>query len=151
MIDDVEPDLDDFSSGFKMRIQDVTMAPFGNFTGPVLDITPTISTDSVHIQFRIGTELATFFFSTAFLVDGTPTDAEIPLHRRSTTAAGFTVPMGQTLVIGGLRRTGAPQDENGLPVLGDIPLLGSMFTHKHLDPDENRLLVFLTPTIVDLE
>ncbi len=149
MIDDVEPDLDDFSSGFKMRIQDVTMAPFGNFTGPVVDITPTISADSVHIQFRIGTELATFFFSTAFLVDGVPTDAEIPLHRRSTTAAGFTVPMGQTLVVGGLFRVGAEEAENGLPILGDIPLVGSLFMHKHLDPAASRLLVFLTPTIVD--
>jgi hypothetical protein len=148
MIDDVDADIDDFAPEFKSRIQAVTMMPFGNFTGPVFDFEPEISADDVHIRMRLGSEIATFFFSTAFQVDGVPTDAEIPLHKRSTTTASFLVEPGQTLLIGGLKRTGSQSVEKGLPIIGDIPLLGSAFTRKHLAAT-NRMLLLVTPVIVD--
>jgi type II secretory pathway component GspD/PulD (secretin) len=147
MIDDVEPDIDDFETAFKTRIQSVTMMPFGNFTGPVLDLEPSISGDDVLIRMRLGTELATFFFSTAFQVDGMQTDAEIPLHRRSTTTTSIIVEAGQTVLIGGLKRASSQSVEKGLPFIGDIPLVGGLFTRKRLDP-ANRLVVFVTPTII---
>ena len=148
MIDDIEPDIDDFEPSFKTRIQDVTMMPFGNFTGPVLDIEPDVSGDDALLRMRLGSEIATFFFSTAFLVDGTPTDSEIPLHKRSTTAVSFLVEPGMTLLIGGLKRTGIGTVEKGLPFIGDVPLVGSLFTRKHLST-ANKLLIFVTPVIVD--
>jgi type II secretory pathway component HofQ len=35
-----------------------------------------------------------------------------------------------------------------LPFIGDLPLLGTLFSHKHLDRDQQTLVVFITPRIV---
>jgi Flp pilus assembly secretin CpaC len=147
MIDDVEPDMDDFITAFRTRIADVTMMPFGTFTGPTLDLEPQISGDDTILRMRLGTQLATFFYSTAFLVDGAQTDAEIPLHQRSTTTATFLVEPGKSLLVGGLKLEGNAVVQKGLPIFGDIPLLGSSFTRKHLSA-MNRAILIVTPTIV---
>lgn len=151
MLNDVEPSLDKFTMEFKTEIQAVTPNPFGNFTGWTLDFTPRVSSDKVSIEFHLGTQLATFYYSTAFLVDGFQNDAEIPLHKRSRNSFTIDVAAGQTLLLGGLKYADQPQPEKGIPLLGDLPLLGSMFTHKLVDPAKQSLMVFITPSIIESE
>jgi len=56
---------------------------------------------------------------------------------------------GETIVVGGLLRTDYSQTIIKVPLLGDIPLVGSIFRHKDLAKDEEReLIVFITPRIV---
>jgi len=151
MLNDVEPALDKFTMDFKTPIQAVTPNPFGNFTGFTLDFTPRIDNGKVSIQFNIGTRLATFFYSTAFLVDGLQTDAEIPLHKRSLNSFTIDVMSGQTLLLGGLKYANQPTPEKGIPLFGDLPLVGSLFTHKLVDPTKQSLMVFITPTIIEAD
>jgi len=56
---------------------------------------------------------------------------------------------GDTVIIGGLIRKQFTQTISKVPVLGDIPILGTLFRHKSKDKDIDReLLVFITPHII---
>ena len=58
---------------------------------------------------------------------------------------------GETGVIGGLRIDSDDYGNRIVPGLADIPILGRLFRHKsHVYHGEN-LMIFVTPTIVDLE
>jgi general secretion pathway protein D len=58
------------------------------------------------------------------------------------------VPDGQTAIIGGLMSKTKSLVESKIPVLGDIPLLGTLFKRKVTDDAKTELIIFLTPTIV---
>jgi type II secretory pathway component GspD/PulD (secretin) len=149
MADDVEPTLEQVDMDFRTNIQNVTQSPFGLFSGPVLDVTPTIlGGDAVMLDIRPASQAVSFYFSTAFQVDGSPVDAEIPVLRRSRNVSSLTVMSGQTVVIGGLLRDGATMADKGLPLLGDIPVLGMLFSHKHFDAEKQNLVIFITATLV---
>ena len=60
-----------------------------------------------------------------------------------------TVENGGTAIIGGIFQTTEREDEVKVPLLGDIPLIGSLFRHKSKLKDKTELLVFLTPTLLD--
>jgi len=55
---------------------------------------------------------------------------------------------GQTVVLGGLRKRDVSQDTYKVPLLGDIPLLGSLFMHTSEEVKTNELLIFITPKVV---
>lgn len=150
MVDDVEPSINQLPMDFKDNIQAVTPNPFGNFTGVALDVTPTIQPDdTITLTIRPSTQAVSFFFSTAFQVGGVSMDAEIPVLRRSTNTSTLMVPTGQTIVIGGLLRSGQTTPERGVPILGDLPLVGSLFSHKHFDPVNRTLIIFVTANLVN--
>ncbi len=58
------------------------------------------------------------------------------------------VPDGQTVIIGGLMERLNQRAERKLPLLGDIPLLGTLFKHRVDSNKKTELLIFLTPHIV---
>lgn len=57
---------------------------------------------------------------------------------------------GQTVVIGGLRSE-ADATPQKVPVLGDIPMLGSLFKNKPAANEKRELLIFVTPRIIPVE
>jgi len=58
---------------------------------------------------------------------------------------------GETLVLGGIYTTGTTEDETGVPWLGRIPILGWLFkTKTQSGPNIKELLVFITPTVIDI-
>jgi len=56
---------------------------------------------------------------------------------------------GETLFIGGLIREENSNVETKVPILGDIPIIGRLFRHKHESSTERELVVFLTPRIIN--
>ena len=55
---------------------------------------------------------------------------------------------GQTVVLGGILATTQREDDNKVPYLGDIPVLGNLFkTTTHTD-DKDELMIFVTPKIL---
>ncbi|WP_212637729.1 type IV pilus secretin PilQ [Desulfocicer vacuolatum] len=58
---------------------------------------------------------------------------------------------GNTIVIGGVLKRTTTEDINGFPFLSDIPILGHLFRSDKSSDSKNELLIFLTPTIVQLE
>jgi len=58
---------------------------------------------------------------------------------------------GDTIVIGGIRKTRKDIGENGLPYLRKIPVLGWLFKTKKDEDTGEELLIFITPRVVQLE
>jgi general secretion pathway protein D len=57
----------------------------------------------------------------------------------------------ETGVIGGLREEQEGVTYTKIPLLGDIPLLGWMFKHRQKTRLSTNLLIFVTPTVIDLD
>jgi type II secretory pathway component GspD/PulD (secretin) len=55
---------------------------------------------------------------------------------------------GQTVVLGGLRKRTVSQNISKIPILGDIPLLGGVFSEVSEEVETNELIIFITPKIV---
>ncbi len=58
---------------------------------------------------------------------------------------------GETAIIAGLIRKVESNLTSGIPVLKDIPLLGSLFRHSSKTVDSRELVIFVTPRIVTSE
>lgn len=56
-----------------------------------------------------------------------------------------------TIVIGGVVKNTITETKTGIPYLSDIPLLGKAFRRDQKGEDKQELLIFLTPSIVQLE
>jgi type IV pilus assembly protein PilQ len=55
---------------------------------------------------------------------------------------------GETVVIGGLVERTQEDDETGIPLLKDIPVLGALFRYTHHEIVKKDLAIFVTPHIV---
>ncbi len=69
----------------------------------------------------------------------------------TTTRAASTlvrVKNGQTVVIGGLLTSRETDQTRKVPLLGDIPILGWLFTSRSTSKNTTDLVIFITPTIL---
>jgi type IV pilus assembly protein PilQ len=55
---------------------------------------------------------------------------------------------GQTLVLGGLTKNSDQEFTHKIPFLGDIPIIGSLFSHKGRTRTKTNLVVYITPHII---
>ena len=55
---------------------------------------------------------------------------------------------GETVVLGGIYQRTRTKDVTGLPVLGEIPLLGNLFKNTSNIDNKRELLIFVTPKII---
>lgn len=55
---------------------------------------------------------------------------------------------GETVILGGLRRRVAETDTEQIPFLGEIPILGKLFSSTKMDDHETEMFIFITPHIV---
>ena len=58
---------------------------------------------------------------------------------------------GDTIVIGGIMKSRRTFGVQGFPWLSKIPLLGWFFRNQDEERENNELLIFITPRIVQLE
>lgn len=65
-------------------------------------------------------------------------------HAQST----VMVKNGKTAVIGGIYQLDDTDNENGIPLLKDLPLIGYLFKQTHKEKLKNELLLFLKPKIL---
>ncbi len=56
---------------------------------------------------------------------------------------------GETAVIGGLTQTQITKNRSGIPILGELPLLGRLFSQYNETEEKKDLLILITPTIID--
>nr|WP_313076096.1 type IV pilus secretin PilQ [Melaminivora sp.] len=55
---------------------------------------------------------------------------------------------GGTVVIGGIFTMEENQQEDKIPLLGDVPVVGNLFKKRTRDTDKRELLVFITPRVI---
>jgi len=101
-------------------------------------ITPTLLADG-RISMVVSVKVGSFTF--------TP-DAGLPeqVNRESTTTVN--VREGQTLVIGGLRQQEMTEAVIKVPILGDLPLIGTLFRKTQKATRNSVLTLFITPHVL---
>ncbi len=58
---------------------------------------------------------------------------------------------GQTLVLGGIYQVNTGDNSNRVPFLHTIPVMGNLFKNKETEKQQRELLVFISPTVIDLD
>ncbi len=78
------------------------------------------------------------------------TDGEITLlSKRSLQSGAIRLRDGQTLILSGIIQDSDRTSVSKIPILGDIPLLGSLFRKTNRTNQRNEVIVLLTPQIMD--
>jgi type IV pilus assembly protein PilQ len=55
---------------------------------------------------------------------------------------------GGTVVIGGIFEMEETNQENKIPVLGDVPVVGNLFKNRTKESMKREMLVFITPKVI---
>jgi general secretion pathway protein D len=108
--------------------------------GITLSISPTISAGG-YLRLNINLKVSAF--------SGTSDDPTIPpptLAREIQT--NVTIPDGHTMVFGGVITDDQRRQEDKLPILGDLPLIGFLFRNSNDTSKKTNLYFFLTPHII---
>ncbi|MFQ5529166.1 MAG: type II and III secretion system protein family protein [Gemmatimonadota bacterium] len=111
--------------------------------GVKLDFTPYIQAGGT-LRLAVAPEVSSLDFSNGLVIGG----FSIPsiLSRKAKTE--IELADGQTFAIAGLVDNSLVADYSKIPILGDIPILGSLFRSKELRQNRSELLVLVTPYIV---
>ncbi len=82
-------------------------------------------------------------------IDASITTASGPALTQRSMSAEFNVHAGQTIVLSGLFTRNLSNSTQRVPVLGSLPLLGGLFRYHGINDQQDELVVFVTPTIVN--
>lgn len=117
------------------------------FSGVLLDITPEISKDG-SITLRINPSVS----ETASQLSSDNSTRKMPpdLNRRQMSSV-ISVKDGNRVILGGLITTKNIQDDNKVPLLGDIPVLGYLFKREGMTKVTEEIVIIIEPHIVKKE
>lgn len=82
-------------------------------------------------------------------IDWSNTVDSIPSFTEKSIKTNVVVGNESTIILGGLVTKQNSKDISKIPVLGDIPILGNLFTSKSFKEGKSELVFFITPIIVD--
>ncbi len=124
--------------------------------GPVLDVVPYVLADGYTINLTLIPELLQFDqYDTPPTVPGVNVANVVTVP---TVLPHFTVRVvtttvnvwdNQTVVLGGLISSTVETENDEVPFLGDLPLLGRLFQSQSKSTIKKNLMIFVTSTIVD--
>ena len=114
------------------------------FAGVLLDITPEID-DAGRITLKINPSLS----ETIVPITQGETARDVPpdLNRRQLSSV-VTVQDGERVILGGLISSKDSIDDNKIPLLGDIPILGWLFKHEVKVNSIEELVIVIEPHII---
>ena len=106
-------------------------------SGTILRVTPSVDNENrillaIHPEVSLGKISAT----------------GIPSLTTTEVTTNMLVEDGQTVFIAGLIKQSATQGRDGVPLLGDIPVLGRLFSNQTKNVSRTETIVLITPRIV---
>mgnify|MGYP006279608233 CR=1 FL=1 len=125
-------------------------AVFGGFEdkefGNTLIVKPAINEDdfiTLNVKPEVSNKVgdATFTFAGATVAS--------PIIDTRSLESNILIKSGNTLAIGGLLQDEQQKESAKVPILGDIPVLGYLFTERLNSRTKRNLLVFVTPNILE--
>lgn len=81
-------------------------------------------------------------------ISNTTLGARDLVTNKRTLSTSVMVDDGQTIVLGGLIDEALKENEERVPLLGDLPLFGGLFRYDATEKVKTNLMIFLRPTIV---
>ncbi|MBN1306815.1 MAG: hypothetical protein JXA18_02785 [Chitinispirillaceae bacterium] len=72
-----------------------------------------------------------------------------PIINQQSATTNVVVNNGETVVIAGLTSNEVTSNEEGIPILKDIPLLGNLFKRSAKSREKKDLIIFVTPYIIN--
>ena len=107
-------------------------------SGIILKVTPSVDR-SGRIMLDIHPEVSS----------GSVSDDGIPSKATTQVSTRMLVPNGRTVFLGGLIKHQVNNSREGVPVLGDLPIIGSLFANDSKNITSSEIVVLITPRIVD--
>ncbi len=120
--------------------QVVTNAVEYRDTGVLLQVTPRVSNGG-NVSLEVSQEVSDVARTTTSAIDS-------PTIRQRKLLTTVSVRDGQTVMLGGLIQDRSERGQGGIPVLKDIPVLGSAFSNTRNSATRTELVVLLTPSII---
>jgi type IV pilus assembly protein PilQ len=122
--------------------QSPPLTTFENITADLtLKVKPQVTNDGA-ISMEIDLQKSAF---------GTrPSENAPPNITKRNVKTNVLVDNGSTVVIGGLYQTSSLEQQSGIPVLKDLPLVGWLFRTPYApDTSKNELIIFMTPKLMN--
>jgi len=109
-------------------------------TGVILSVRPRISSNGV-IGLDIKQEISS-------VVQNANANTLTPTISQRKVESSLSVVSGQTVLLGGLISQRENKTSSGLPLLGDIPRLGDLFTRKRRTAKRTELILLIRPKVI---
>ncbi|MFP4561287.1 MAG: pilus (MSHA type) biogenesis protein MshL [Thiohalorhabdus sp.] len=138
---------DTFTSAGNRQNFDVDLDPF--FNGIALDVTPQVSGEGM-VTLHVHPSVTEVTSQEKEFSLGEDRVFRAPLARSDVRESDSVVRArdGEIVVIGGLMSESSTENQNKVPVLGDIPLLGALFRHEETVKTKRELVILLRPRVV---
>ncbi|MCS5597690.1 MAG: type II and III secretion system family protein [Alphaproteobacteria bacterium] len=130
--------------------------------GVLINVMPSIDLDTREISLSVRptiTRIEDFVEDPGVLLsaaqaeaDGANVDgisSQVPIVSVQEMDSIISIPSGDVAILGGLLEDRTVSEENAVPVLGELPLFGSMFKNHNDRVQKTELIVFLKATIVN--
>ncbi len=122
--------------------------------GVTLSVTPSITNDNfilMDVKPEVSTAGSPLTLTSKDSSGETYTRTVVPVVTSQEVETKVLVKSGTTIVLGGLIQNSQSEKVKKIPILGDIPLINSVFRNKSDDFKKTELVVFITPYIVSSE
>jgi type IV pilus assembly protein PilQ len=107
--------------------------------GPIMAMRPKIGRDGV-ITIELNLEASEFIGTTA---------TNLPIKSKRQVQSNVRVRHGEPFIVGGLHREIETKVKSKIPILGDIPLLGSFFRYASNVSNKTQVVMLVVPYILD--
>lgn len=133
-----------FVTGSYTTTSTTSTTPFQTYerkdVGLTLKVKPQISAGGgVRIQ---------IFEEASSVVDSTASNTAGPTTKKRSMESNVLVDDGNIIVLGGLIEDNSSDSEERVPILGDLPYVGSLFRYRSRDHSKTNMMVFLRPHII---
>lgn len=121
-------------------------------TGAILEVRPTVSYDKKYVTLEVKPTLALEGASrtpapVTLAAGNTSIAIELPVITIQKIRSTVTIPDGGTVLIGGLKNFNESEDEDGVPILTDIPVVKNLFRRQGMTNLKRSLVVLLKVNI----
>jgi len=109
-------------------------------TGVILQVTPRVNAGGL-VMLDIKQEASDVVATTSSNIDS-------PTIRQRQISSTVAVKSGAEIVLGGIIQRGRQRTSGGVPILRDIPLIGSAFNELDASKDRTELVIIIRPTVM---
>jgi len=115
--------------------------------GVALRFVPTVLSDG-RINLHVSPEVSQLTSQGAVTLSAANNSISIPALTVRRAETSVELGSGQTFALAGLLQDNVTTSNNGIPILGDIPILGALFRSTGFQRQETELVIMITPYIV---